>query len=187
MNICPGSLSCRRLIDHVALQLSAATGPACGPALCSLLGPATCRQCLACIAFLILNCSPLRIITSPSFSNEVGTQGHVASEALGGQRSSSIPGDYSVLTATSDRTVKWGEMFLLWDFSENWTQLDVFRVTIILKTCMTGLWESIDIKEFHIQFHQLLEMSPCHVAQRSPLMIRPISLSKVIYKSYQRI
>lgn len=39
--------------------------------------------------------------------------------ALEGQISSSILEDHIVFTATSDQTVKWGEMFLLWDCWED--------------------------------------------------------------------
>lgn len=52
--------------------------------------------------------------------------------------------------------------------------LGALILTVILKTCRKRT-RVIDIKEFHFQFYQLLEMSTCYVAQRRLLMIRPIS------------
>lgn len=78
--------------------------------------------------------------------------------ALEGQISSSILEDHIVFTATSDQTVKWGEMFLLWDCWEDGHDLMLSGCPFRFAQRTSGV---VDIKEFQFQLCQWLEYLSC--------------------------
>lgn len=114
-------------LTRVALWLSVASSPALYT---SGLGYAAWRQCLAYTAFL--NLAAVLWKLSVTFLRVSGYPRSCSQWGLWKAKSSSyIPGDHTVLTASPDQTMKWGENTPVVGLLGKWAGLNV-RVVVIL-------------------------------------------------------